>query len=245
MPEYLAPGVYVEETSFRAKSIEGVSTTTTGFIGPARYGPVDLEPDLITSLPEFERVYGDGRQLQFGDPAGSDLTEPMDNFLWHAVRAFFEEGGKRLYVVRTFRPKSDADDGRAVGWIPSAPADPNTTTVPNDRIAIRARFPGAAGRMRVRITMRLGGNVLGSLPDPDNPGQAKPTIGALLPGDVVWITARNPDGTVSGSGAAYRAQRRVDSRGKEVWTFANATTAGAGRGIGFGSPPDDLMPGVH
>ena len=30
MPEYLAPGVYVEETSYRPKSIEGVSTTTTG-----------------------------------------------------------------------------------------------------------------------------------------------------------------------------------------------------------------------
>ena len=29
MPEYLAPGVYVEETSFRAKSIEGVGTSTT------------------------------------------------------------------------------------------------------------------------------------------------------------------------------------------------------------------------
>ena len=40
MPEYLAPGVYVEETSFRAKSIEGVSTTTTAFVGPTRYGPV-------------------------------------------------------------------------------------------------------------------------------------------------------------------------------------------------------------
>ena len=39
MPEYLAPGVFVEEVSFRAKSIEGVSTTTTGFVGPTRYGP--------------------------------------------------------------------------------------------------------------------------------------------------------------------------------------------------------------
>ena len=39
MPEYLAPGVYVEEVSFRSKSIEGVSTTTTGFVGLARYGP--------------------------------------------------------------------------------------------------------------------------------------------------------------------------------------------------------------
>src|SRR4051794_39497016 len=107
MPEYLAPGVYVEETSFRSKSIEGVSTTTTGVIGPARYGPVDLEPDLITSLPEFERVYGDGRRLEF-----LDLPELMDNYLWHAVRAFFEEGGKRLYIVRTFRPESaDAAGG--------------------------------------------------------------------------------------------------------------------------------------
>jgi phage tail sheath protein FI len=33
MPEYLAPGVYVEEVSFRSKSIEGVATSTTGFAG--------------------------------------------------------------------------------------------------------------------------------------------------------------------------------------------------------------------
>jgi phage tail sheath protein FI len=36
VPEYLAPGVYVEETSFRAKAIEGVSTSTTGFLGGIR-----------------------------------------------------------------------------------------------------------------------------------------------------------------------------------------------------------------
>ena len=98
MPEYLAPGVYIEETSFRSKSIEGVSTTTTGFIGPTRYGPLDLEPDIITSLGEFERIYGDRQQLVFSD-AGT-----QHNFMWHAVRAFFEEGGKRLYIARVFKP---------------------------------------------------------------------------------------------------------------------------------------------
>lgn len=36
MPEYLAPGVFVEETSFRQKAIEGVSTSTTGFVGSGR-----------------------------------------------------------------------------------------------------------------------------------------------------------------------------------------------------------------
>src|SRR5918998_1422093 len=144
MPEYLAPGVYVEEVSFRSKSIEGVSTTTTGFVGAARYGPVNIEPDIITSLVEFERTYGDRRQLEF---SGGLVT---DNFLWHAARAFFEEGGKRLYVARVFRPllasgQSEDDllpyerppasitddnpgasgslhtDGHARRWLPAAP----------------------------------------------------------------------------------------------------------------------------
>src|SRR5574341_2245362 len=97
MPEYLAPGVYVEETSFRSKSIEGVSTTTTGFVGPARYGPVDLESEILTSLADFERTYGDRQHLVYSGPPGTP------NYLWHAVRSFFEEGGKRLYVARIFR----------------------------------------------------------------------------------------------------------------------------------------------
>src|SRR6185436_7067275 len=97
MPEYLAPGVYVEETSYRAKSIEGVSTTTTGFIGPTRYGPWKLDPDIITSIGEFERTYGDGERLKFVDRV-------FHNYMHQAARAFFTEGGKRLYVTRVFRP---------------------------------------------------------------------------------------------------------------------------------------------
>ena len=41
-----------EEVSFRAKSIEGVGTTTTGFVGP-RYGPVGGEPELLTSFADL------------------------------------------------------------------------------------------------------------------------------------------------------------------------------------------------
>ena len=32
MPEYLAPGIYIEETSYRSKSIPGVFTDAGGFI---------------------------------------------------------------------------------------------------------------------------------------------------------------------------------------------------------------------
>jgi phage tail sheath protein FI len=240
MPEHLGPGIYVDETSFRARSIDGVRTTTAGFIGPARYGPPDLASQLITSLPDFERIYGDGRALQF---TGAGQAAPMDNYLWHAVRAFFEEGGTRLYMVRTFRPATGSD-GCAVGFIPSRPA--GTAASDEDFISIRARFPGVAGNVRVRLTVRLGQNVLASLPHPDNPDTPVPTVTSLLPTDIVWITERDRDGALVGPGQAYRAQRRFDSgEGREVWSFANSGTSAEGRGVGGGSRPDDVMPGTH
>lgn len=204
MPEYLAPGVYVEETSFRAKSIEGVSTTTTGFIGPTRYGPIDLEPDVITSLGEFERVYGDRQPLKF------DGLTPMHNFMWHAVRAFFEQGGKRLYIARTFKAISGSDKGFANAEFPSS-------GLSADKIKIRARFPGEVGKMRVRLTLRLGSNVLAGSPD-------KPAVSSLLNGDVVWISdlpgspPSSPPATESGK---FYVARRKDSGGEIVWEFEN------------------------
>ncbi len=97
MPEYLSPGVYIEETSFRSKTIEGVSTSTAGFVGPARYGPVSGAPVLVTSLAEYQRIFGDLEDLNFTDQAN-----PQAGYLGHAVRAFFEEGGRRLFVQRVF-----------------------------------------------------------------------------------------------------------------------------------------------
>src|SRR5829696_452691 len=134
MPEYLAPGVFIEEVSYRAKSIEGVSTTTTGFIGPTRFGPIDVEPELITGLGEFERIYGDRQQLEFTD------TPPQHNYVWHAVRAFFENGGKRLYVKRVFgaleKEQQEAASARqSIGKPNQAATDPAT------RLMIRSRFP--------------------------------------------------------------------------------------------------------
>ena len=87
-PEYLAPGVVVEEVSFRQKTIEGVSTSTTGFVGPTRFGPILGEPPLLTSYSEFERIYGGLDLLRFEDDG-----EPVANYMAHAVRAYFEEGG--------------------------------------------------------------------------------------------------------------------------------------------------------
>ena len=133
MPEYLAPGVYVEETSFRAKSIEGVGTSTTAFVGPTRRGPVGAAlgaPELVTSLTDFERLYGG-----LGNLALADMPDPtrLLNFVAHAARAYFDNGGSRLYVVRTANGATAAsvllrDGGGAA-----------------ENVTVRARFPGAAG----------------------------------------------------------------------------------------------------
>ena len=111
MPEYLAPGVFVKEVSSRNRSIEGVATSTAGFVGPCRSGPVGGEPELLTSTADFERIYGAGEPLQF-----SDISIPVENYLAHAVRAFFEEGGSRCYVSRIVNGSTDdGGDGNQPG----------------------------------------------------------------------------------------------------------------------------------
>ena len=90
MPEYLAPGVYVEEIDTGSKPIEGVSTSTAGMIGVTERGPVGV-PMLTTSYGEFERIFG-------GILPEADFGE--HRHLPFAVSGFFTNGGKRLFVVR-------------------------------------------------------------------------------------------------------------------------------------------------
>src|SRR6185295_12234965 len=155
MPEYLAPGVYVEETTFRQKSIEGVSTSTAGFVGATRFGPTKGEPELLTSFLDFERVYGGIDQLDFGQPLHNDLA--------HAVRGFFENGGRRLYVARVFEHSvelSTDDDASLADRFPDFGVFVVNGTTSDPDIVLRARHPGAAGNFIVSIEARLGPNIL-------------------------------------------------------------------------------------
>lgn len=99
MSEYPSPGVYIDETPFRSKSVEGASTSTTGFVGPTLKGPTTGEPELLTSLGEFEETYGKSATLSFPGPDGTPHhTSPY--YMWYAARAFFMNGGRKLYVAR-------------------------------------------------------------------------------------------------------------------------------------------------
>src|SRR5437773_1252472 len=91
MPEYLSPGVYVEEVDTGPKPIEGVSTSTSGMVGITERGPANV-PTLVTGIADFKR--------QFGWFLDRRVYTNDTWYLPHAVEGFFTNGGKRLYLVR-------------------------------------------------------------------------------------------------------------------------------------------------
>jgi uncharacterized protein len=88
MPEYLSPGVYIEEIRPETVAIEGVGTSTAGFVGQTVRGPESVK--LITSWLDFQRWYG-------------GLTQTSVSYLPWAVRGFFDNGGQRAFVARVSR----------------------------------------------------------------------------------------------------------------------------------------------
>jgi hypothetical protein len=83
MPDWIAPGVYIEEIPSRTP-ISGVSTSVAGFVGLAERGPE--YPRLLTSLGDYRRW--------FGEPV------PQRSYLADAVWGFFANGGQRCYIAR-------------------------------------------------------------------------------------------------------------------------------------------------
>jgi len=88
MPEYLSPGVYVEEVESGARPIEAVGTSTAGFVGQApRLDARVNEAVAVTSWTQFRNIY-------VGE---KDKSTPLAQ----AVLGFFLNGGARAYIVNT------------------------------------------------------------------------------------------------------------------------------------------------
>jgi phage tail sheath protein FI len=84
MPEYLYPGVYIEEVERGPRPIEGVPTSTAAIIGETERG--SITPRLVTSYKEYIRWYGS--------------VFSSSKYVPYAVNGFFENGGKRAYICR-------------------------------------------------------------------------------------------------------------------------------------------------
>ena len=124
MAEYLSPGVYVEEFESGMRAMEGVSTSTAGFVGMAEKGAVRGTPEYITSFAEYRRKFG------------GYLTEAAygkNRFLPYAVEQFFANGGSRCYVMRV------------------APADAKTASAVRGSVVVSAKNEGRWGN-NIKVT---------------------------------------------------------------------------------------------
>ena len=119
------PGVYIQEVSSGVRTITGVATSITAFVGRALRGPVD-EPVTITSYADFERVFG-GLWI--------------NSSLGFAVRDFYLNGGSQAIIVRLYNPPAAVE-----GVVHSHAA------ISADTLKLQARYPGTWGNaLQVRI----------------------------------------------------------------------------------------------
>lgn len=126
MPEYLSPGVYVEEYESGAVPMEGVGTSTAGFIGLAEKGDVIGKPQLVTSFSDYMRIFGGYlSETKYGDK----------RYLPYAVEHFFINGGSRAFVMRV------------------CPADAKAAATKSDSVlSFTAKNPGEWGN-RIKVTV--------------------------------------------------------------------------------------------
>lgn len=119
------PGIYIEEVPSQVRTIVGVPTSISAFVGRARRGPVD-EPTIVNSYGDYERIFG-----------GMALFSNMS----YAVKDFFLNGGGRAVIVRLFHQESVAG------------APPGTASLEFDNVKLEAANPGAWGnKLKATIT---------------------------------------------------------------------------------------------
>lgn len=125
------PGVYIEEIPSGVRTITGVATSITAFIGRALRGPVD-EPITINSYGDFERIFG-------------GLW--VESTLGYTVRDFYLNGGTQAIIIRLYHP----DSGNSSAT-PPVPASPDKATLSVNGLNLEAAYEGAWGNnLRVRI----------------------------------------------------------------------------------------------
>lgn len=120
------PGVYIEEIPSGVRTITGVATSITAFLGRTIWGPTN-EPVTINSFGDFERQFG-----------GLGVNYPLS----YAVRDFYLNGGSQAIIVRLYKDPDKADEARA--------------SLKVDDLTLVAKSPGTWGKkLRATIDVEV------------------------------------------------------------------------------------------
>ena len=90
MPTYATPGVYFESVDNASQAIQPLRTDIAGFVGIAQKGPIH-KATRIESWQQFQSTFG---------------SYIPNGYLAYSAKAFFDNGGETLYVVRVASPKT-------------------------------------------------------------------------------------------------------------------------------------------
>ncbi len=176
MPNYLSPGVYVEEVEAGSRPIEGVGTAVAAFVGLAARGPANT-PTLVTNWNQFTATFG-------------EFVE--GSYLAHAVYGYFLNGGGAAYVVRVgadgVQPiaagdvPSAADGGKPAFRVAALEAGPS-----GNNIAVETQVSGDGDASTFKLVVKQGGKVVETF-DGLTTGKGKTNVATVVKAQSKTIT---------------------------------------------------------
>jgi phage tail sheath protein FI len=181
--ELLAPGVYFEAVDRAERAVTPLRTDVAAFVGVAERGPLD-RPTRIETWEQFRARFG-------GFLPGTYLAA--------AIKAFFDNGGRRVWVVRVA-----GDSARtAAGEVPGEGGAPS--------LRVSAESPGSwGGRLSIRVGRRHPTSTRARAVAQPRSGEASfvDTVVGFEPGALVRLVAGR--GAASPA-VAHRVVARVDA----------------------------------
>lgn len=162
MPTYATPGIYFERMDNATQVVQPLRTDIAGFVGIAQKGPVH-KATLVESWKQFQATFG---------------SFISNAYLAYSAKAFFDNGGESLYVVRVAAPKtSTPTDG-------IQPADGMSSVV----LSVAGFVKGALATLQQTAVA----NAVGSQPA-DRQSSIVNSVAGFLPGSVVQVSQPAPN----------------------------------------------------
>jgi len=208
------PGVYIEEIPSGVRTITGVPTSITAFVGVAARGPVD-EPTFITSFADYER--------QFGRIAA-------DNPMAYSVFQFYQNGGSAAIIVRVMGANADPATITLNGGVQLLSTSPGTW---GNSLRARVDYNDITGTDAYNLTVR-------DMATGEQERFANISIGAIPSRRLDRVLENSALVRAHPGGAPFATRPAVNAvpaiAGEDPFTSATADTFEQGGGGDIGDP---------